>query len=354
MVQKLDMQTSDLKLIFSDLLERNIKSIKKIGKGLNNKVYKLICDDSTQYASKLYFRHSLDNRDRLKVEFTSLQFLWENGIRCIPRPIVADHKHGCAVYEYIIGKNIKPQEITNSDIDFSVDLLVRLKELTTKKESRKLPSASEACFSGQAIVKNIEQRLNRLFSIRIDDEQYNALQEFLTKKFINCLDEIKEWSKTGLIQSGITFVSELPLKERTLSPSDFGFHNALRQNDNKIVFLDFEYFGWDDPAKMVSDFLLHPSMKLNKDLRQRFLENILTRFKNHRQLSKRIKVVYPLFGLKWCLILLNEFVPEHIDRRGFSSESELDLNKLRAKQLSKAKRMLNKIVNEKKQFPYHI
>ncbi len=128
----------------------------------------------------------------------------------------------------------------------------------------------------------------------------------------------------------------------------------LRRNDNKLVFLDFEYFGWDDPAKMVSDFLLHPSMKLNKDLRQRFLENILTCFKNHRQLSKRIKAVYPLFGLKWCLIILNEFVPEHLDRRGFSSESELDLNKLREKQLSKAKRMLNKIVNEKKQFPYPV
>ena len=95
-------------------------------------------------------------------------------------------------------------------------------------------------------------------------------------------------------------------------------------------------------------------MKVNQDLGQRFLENILTRFKNHRQLSKRIKVVYPLFGLKWCLILLNEFVPEHIDRRGFSSNCELDLNKLRAKQLSKAKRMLNKIVNEKKQFPYSV
>ena len=55
--------------------------------------------------------------------------------------------------------------------------------------------------------------------------------------------------------------AELPVEQRTLSPSDFGFHNALRRPDGRVVFLDLEYFGWDDPAKMISDFLLHPALE---------------------------------------------------------------------------------------------
>ena len=49
-----------------------------------------------------------------------------------------------------------------------------------------------------------------------------------------------------------------PQRLRVLSPSDFGFHNALRRPDGTIVFVDFEYFGWDDPAKMMADAMLHP------------------------------------------------------------------------------------------------
>jgi len=151
----------------------------------------------------------------------------------------------------------------------------------------------------------------------------------------------------------MSFVSELPYEERTLSPSDFGFHNALRRSNGQIIFLDFEYFGWDDPAKMISDFLLHPAMELREDLRRRFVVNILSRFEDHRYLDKRVEIVYPLFGLKWCLIFLNEFVPEHLLRRGFASGSDLDKSNVQAKQLSKARRMLYRIRKDYEYFPYH-
>ena len=43
------------------------------------------------------------------------------------------------------------------------------------------------------------------------------------------------------------------MAQRALSPSDFGLHNALRGQDGQLRFVDFEYFGWDDPVKLVSD-----------------------------------------------------------------------------------------------------
>ncbi len=41
-----------------------------------------------------------------------------------------------------------------------------------------------------------------------------------------------------------------------VSPSDFGFHNALLDDGGAISFLDFEYSGRDDPAKLDLRFFL--------------------------------------------------------------------------------------------------
>ena len=49
---------------------------------------------------------------------------------------------------------------------------------------------------------------------------------------------------------------------RALSPSDFGLHNALRTKDGQLRFIDFEYFGWDDPVKLVSDTAIQPGSSL--------------------------------------------------------------------------------------------
>ena len=46
-----------------------------------------------------------------------------------------------------------------------------------------------------------------------------------------------------------------------LSPSDFGFHNILSHHNN-LYYIDFEYAGWDDPYKLIADFILNPDYKI--------------------------------------------------------------------------------------------
>jgi len=346
------MPASAIKSIFSGLLGRDVTSVKRIGGGRNSQIYRLTCGRSATYAGKLYFRHGSDDRDRLDVEFSSLQFLWENRIRCIPQPIGADREHGYAVYEYVDGRKISAPEVTDSDIDYAVQFLARLKQLKSRKKSWNFPPASEACFSVQAIVNNIELRLNRLSAIQNGGAQYQALHKFLANNLTPAYTEIIKWCQSTLSQSEISFAADLGPEERMLSPSDFGFHNALRRSDGRIIFLDFEYFGWDDPAKMVSDFLLHPAMELSAEHKRRFLSGILNRFGDCRYLDRRVESVYPLFGLKWCLILLNEFIPEELLRRGFASKSELNINDLQTAQLSKARIMLSRIRRDYENFPY--
>jgi thiamine kinase-like enzyme len=286
------------------------------------------------------------------VEFSSLKFLWENGMKCIPQPIYISRDLGCAVYEYVDGEKISPQEVTNADIDVAVQFLDGLKELREREGSGDFSPASEACFSIKAVVENIEARWTRLSGLQSEETPYRALKDFLRTEFKPSFDEILKWCKTSLKRSRLSFDAELLQGERTLSPSDFGFHNALRLRDRRVVFIDFEYFGWDDPAKMISDFLLHPAMPLPEDLRRRFVSGILKEFEGYRSLAERVETVYPLFGLKWCLILLNEFVPELLLRRGFARYENMDRSGIQGEQLTKAKRMLQRVAHEYEQFPY--
>ena len=228
---------------------------------------------------------------------------------------------------------------------------MELRALCRQERSRTLPAASEACFSIQAILENLQHRLARL---PVDDNgtsRLTALQVFVKQEFHPTFDGIARWCTAALKQQGLMCASELGLEERTLSPSDFGFHNALRRPDGRVVFLDFEYFGWDDPAKTVADFLLHPAMELSKDLKQRFFTEMLRRFDDQDTLARRVETVYPLFGLKWCLIFLNEFVPRDVQRRRFANRL-VSSGDRQAEQLSKARRMLQKIREEHEHFPY--
>lgn len=117
------------------------------------------------------------------------------------------------------------------------------------------------------------------------------------------------------------------------------------------VFLDFEYFGWDDPVKMLSDFLLHPAMELTDELKRQFTAGVLRQCHRDRSLAERLVYLYPLYGLKWCLILLNEFLPEHFRRRQFAATLG-DKDRVQEEQLAKARQKLQQVCREYEQFPY--
>jgi hypothetical protein len=312
---------------FCRLLGQPVTDLEWIGGGGNSRIYKL----PGPRAGKVYF-----GQRRLETEFAALQFLWQHGVRCVPRPIAADPAAKLAVYEFIDGAKLAANDVMDRDIDAAVEFLATLKRLAAEPDAATLPAAAEACFTVQAIIENLRSRLVRLGVVP-------ALKQFLEGGFCPMLERLAAKAPVE---------AELPVEQRTLSPSDFGFHNALRRPDGRLTFLDLEYFGWDDPAKMISDFLLHPALELPERLKQRFAAGMYQRFSANKSLAKRVETVYPLFGLKWCLIMLNEFVPEDMQRRGFASGGGLDRAATQARQLEKARRMLARIEREHEDFPY--
>ena len=341
----------DLLALFSEGLDDPVIAAESLGGGRNSQVYRLVCQRSHRYVAKRYFSPAGEARNRLEVEFSSLQFLWRHGIRCVPRPILANRAQEYAVCEYIEGRTISSKEVTDADLDEAVRFLERLKALRASPESLDLPPASEACFSVDALVNVIDRRLERLRALGQEEVLAQGLQDFLVSEFVPSFHQIVLWCKTVLRESGLSFSAEIAVNERTLSPSDFGFHNALRRRDGHLCFLDFEYFWWDDPAKMIADVLLHPAMELQERDRHWFATQMFRVFQDHERLAKRLEVLWPLCGLNWCLIFLNEFVPEHRLRRGFAGGQLLSGTKVLAEQLVKAKQMLHTILGRYEHFP---
>jgi hypothetical protein len=335
-----------LRAVASRLLAVEVAGLEVVGGGGNSRVYRARLDGGGSRALKVYFREQSDPRDRLKTEFSSLQFLWRNGSRDIPEPLAASPEDGCAVYGWIEGARISAGDVVEGDIDCAVSFLRRLAALRASPGNESLGPASEACFSGAALIGNIQRRLEPLLNCAGEP----SLSSFLRGTFIPALDRMSGWSRSLL---GDTFETELPSADRTLSPSDFGFHNALRTAPEYLYFLDLEYFGWDDPAKTISDFLLHPGMSLSPELKRRFGRSALAALRFSAGLSDRVRAFYPLYGLKWCLILLNEFLPANLHRRKFArAVQSANSSRKQAEQLGKAEQMLGNVEEQYERFPY--
>jgi thiamine kinase-like enzyme len=314
--------------------------------GRNSRVQLITCKSNQRFIVKHYFSHRFEKRDRLKVEFSAYRFLHKNGVNSVPFALAQDPKIGVGIYSYIEGEKINPLEASNLDIDQIIEFACKLKQVK-KNTVKSFPyNASEACFSTQDLLRNLHTRTNRLLKLPLEKKNYADLNRFLKKEFVPFCQQLSK-SITPL-----TTLKELT----TLSPSDFGLHNTLKRPDGGLSFLDFEYFGLDDPAKMISDFLLHPHplMAFSSHQKQRIFKKFLEGFAEDGTLKQRLKIVYPYYGLKWCLILLNEFIPQEALRRDFARQDKggLSPKERQQEQLEKTIKMLNKVQLEYINFPY--
>jgi hypothetical protein len=323
------------------------RELARIGGGRNSQVYRVEVGDAERYVLKLYFR---DDRKRRATEFNGLRFLWANDIRRIPEPLETDDGLSASLFSFIEGTPVVGPDATEADIDACADFLLGLRQLVHRPGAGRLPPAAEAMFSLDALAENIRQRLVRLFEVERKHAPSAEMHAFIRWQFGPSFLELTEWSREVSVAHGLTPAGELPLEMRTLSPSDFGFHNALR-TPSGLAFVDFEYFGWDDPAKMLSDFLLHPGMAIAQPLRGRFLRRVLQGAGSAHALDARARIGYAMYGLKWCMILLNEFVPEHLERRLFN-DPNLRVEDHQRQQLAKARAMLSQARAARDAFPY--
>jgi hypothetical protein len=98
--------------------------------------------------------------------------------------------------------------------------------------------------------------------------------------------------------------------KRCISPSDYGFHNAIYTNTG-VKFFDFEFAGWDDPAKATLDFDFQPRVPIAI-----YGSPLLSAWNPEHQYSieERCKHLRPILKLKWLCIRLAVLNPARLEQ----------------------------------------
>jgi len=283
--------------------------------GRNSRVWQ-VRNGQHAFALKQYPSRRDDRRNRLATEVGALRLMESYRIDTVPRVVGVDRPRGFALLTWIDGADVI--EVNDADIDAAVAFLATIHALRTSPDAREQPLAAEACLSGSEIERQIEGRLARLREAASADRE---LIVFLDNSFAGAFSRARREARGSMTAAGLDFTAELPQERRSLVPSDFGFHNSLRRKDGSLAFVDFEYFGWDDPVKLTADILLHPSRSLTSAQRQRFREAASTLYGGDRTFARRLSAYLPLFSLRWALILLNEFIPERWQQRVLAGEA---------------------------------
>jgi hypothetical protein len=81
-------------------------------------------------------------------------------------------------------------------------------------------------------------------------------------------------------------------------------------------------------------------MQLSPSEQSAFFEAALERYRDLQGFAHRFAAQHPLYGLRWCLILLNEFLPERWQKRLFAAGGRLaesDWQTAKMRQLDRAR-----------------
>lgn len=306
----------------------SISAARRISGHGNSRIFR-IYGNETSYALKSYpdLRH--DSRPRRTTEWLALMEASAAGLP-VPRPIATSEDLNWSLIEWVDGARLDPNAIES--VAHAVHFVDDLRGLS-KSNSNSFGLATEACLRPSQVLEQIDARISRLSLVQ--DENLIC---YLRDEIAPARDVATRRATSAL---GKAWDAELAPSLRVLNPSDFGFHNALMTKSGRVVFFDFEYFGWDDPVKLVADFLLHPGSSLGLELQRRWINDMVARFADDEGFVVRLDSCLHLYAVRWALIMLNEFLGDKSrNRLQARGTLDVDLRGLQASQLEKSRNML--------------
>ncbi len=311
--------------------------------GTNNRVFRVEVNGLCALL-KVYFQHAQDPRDRLAAEYSFANFAWEIGLRSLPQSLACDHVNRLGLYEYVKGRQLLPPEITQEVVREALNFYTEMNRYKKLPGASVLPTASEACFTIAEHLECVQQRVENMKSIDTSSEINREAGHFISNELLITWSEVADSVRKQALELCI-LDDEISQEDRCLSPSDFGFHNAILASDGRLRFIDFEYAGWDDPAKMVCDFFCQPAVHTPQQFFDFFVGDVMLQQVDPQSLRQRILLLMPVYRLKWCCIILNDFLPVGNERRNYAINT-LDQAMRKRNQLIKAQAYLTNIRSE--------
>lgn len=313
-----------------------LHEIRPLAGGRNNRVYRVESGSDTAIL-KHYYRSPDGGRDRFASEMAWYWFCEDQNIPQVPRLWGFDARAACALFAEVPGCKLHAGEATQEHVAQAANFFTHVNAHRHAASAAEMPFAAEACLTLDDYVSGVERRLARLSLVTTEVAPSQSLQQWLTGSLHPVWSAVQERLQASYTPAERTAV--LHPEQRCLSPSDFGFHNALLDAHQKLWFLDFEYAGWDDPAKTVCDFFWQVDVPAPRDSLPIFLDAVQPFGGN---VVQRVRALFPLFGVKWATIVLNEFLPDSQSRRHFAL-GEQGTEDRRLLQLSVAQRLLDDV-----------
>lgn len=309
-------------------------SVAPLSGGRNNRVFRLALSDGRSAALKIYFRHPDDRRDRLGAEWEFLEHARRFAPGSTPEALARDATAGAALYGFVEGDRLSPERIDAAAVDSAARFI---RKVASPGAAQHLRVASEACFSVSEHVAAVDRRVRRLETIDAQAPGTRDAARFVTDALRPAWERVRGeiWKRC----SALGLDPERPIDDADIiaSPSDFGFHNALLTAQG-LVFLDFEYAGRDDPAKLVCDFFCQPELPVALAHHELFLAKVLDKLGLARHRS-RVSILLDCYRVKWIAIILNDFLTVGGERRDFAKLEDQEQRRLR--QLALARRRLD-------------
>lgn len=313
-------------------------TVSGVAAGGNNRLFRIQAG-GRQFMLKRYFIDPTATRSRLDAEMRFSRYAWDRGIRCIPEPICADPEASWALFAYVDATPFRPADLRERHVQAAWVFFRALQPENPAAVSTSLPNGAEACFSIAEHLATVERRVQNLAEIEcaddVDAQAAKLVETRLTPSWQSVRDRVAALAGEHLHQP-------LAPSERCVSPSDFGFHNALRHADESVTFLDFEYAGWDDVAKVYGDFFNQPAVPVPWELRETALDELVGGLREPCLHRWRCHLLLGVYAAKWCCILLNEFLPRSRSRRQYAQGCD-DWRQRRVAQLQKVQRQLARL-----------
>ena len=285
-------------------------SAERLNGGGNNVLWRVSQkDDASLFVIKDY---GADGSDRLDREWAFLMSLARYKIAHVPAPIWVDRQRGLACFSHLDGQKLALEDITETHILQASEFIRRVCRIPISD----LHHAKGAHYSITGHLNEIESRVSNLENFIEQQPKAAELKSFLE----TCLRP--DWERRKQSVSAVKNTDYFSAIFKMPSPSDFGFHNILCK-DTTLNFVDFEYAGIDDLAKLLADFSLMPEMQLSKAHNNLFREKIISGLDVDRYFDKRLALLDFLFPVKWVCIILNIFLPEKTERILLASDTKV-------------------------------
>ena len=284
--------------------------LERLNGGRNNLVIRATHPELGSIIIKDYLKDSYDGLERLSREWTYLEHLNENKVQDIPMPLFKDARNGYAIYSEMKGLKLSSELITEDHVKSAAQHIVVL----SKTSIGKIYPAKGRQSTLAGHIADVKQRMARLRKVADMHNEESALQRFLNK-YLEPL-----WVKRQ-VEAEKNTNKFFEYIEYSLSPSDFGFHNIL-SDQNRLSFIDFEYAGTDDLAKLTVDFLLAPAVPINGEQSYLFCKYLRNDAKVDSYLFERVKTLYPIAQIKWICIILNDFIETEACRKDLAVQKE--------------------------------